>query len=199
MSDDYQYDIFISYRRPNPVGGWVKNHFYPLLVEWLSQAMPYEPKIFIDTEGIETADDWPLKLQQALLSSRCLVAVWSADYFRSAWCMAEWQSMAKREELLGYRTPGNPSGLVYPVIFFDGEHFPPEARRVQSRDLRKWSYPYPSFRETQGFIEFTEEVKNIAVEIWSIIERTPRWQSDWPVVTPNLTPQPVSVNLPRLQ
>jgi macrodomain Ter protein organizer (MatP/YcbG family) len=43
MADDYQYDVFISYRRPNPVGDWVKNHFHPLLVEWLSQAMPYEP------------------------------------------------------------------------------------------------------------------------------------------------------------
>lgn len=122
MPADYQYDVFISCRRPNPVGGWVKNHFHPLLVEWLSQAMPYEPEIFIDAEGIETSDDWPLKLRQALLGSRCLVTVWSADYFRSAWCMAEWKSMAKREDLLGYRTPENPSGLVYPVVFFDGEH-----------------------------------------------------------------------------
>ena len=65
--------------------------------------------------------------------------------------MSAWKSMAKREERLGYRTPENPTGLVYPVVFFDGEHFSPEARRIQSRDLRQWSSPYLSFREPQGF------------------------------------------------
>jgi len=102
--------------------------------------------------------------------------------------VAEWQSMAKREELLGYRTSTKPAGLVYPVVFFDGEHFPPEAKRIQSCDLSRWSHSYPSFRETQDFIDFTEEVKTIAEEIWGVIKNAPSWQPGWPVVLPDLKP-----------
>jgi hypothetical protein len=35
MADDYEYDVFVSYRRKQPMMGWVKNHFYPLLLEFL--------------------------------------------------------------------------------------------------------------------------------------------------------------------
>lgn len=199
MPNDYMYDVFLSYRRANPVGDWVHNHFHPLLADWLPQVMPYDPKIFIDAKSIETAEDWPLKLRQALQGSRCIVAIWSANYFRSSWCMAEWQSMLRREEKLGYRTRERPLGLIYPVVFFDGEHFPREAKRIQSRDVSQWSHPYRSFRETQDFIGFTQEMQTIAREIWGMIEQTPPWQPDWPVVIPEQHDETVAVNLPRLQ
>ncbi len=199
MPDDYTYDVFLSYRRANPVGDWVHNHFHPLLAEWLPQVMPRDPKLFIDTRSIETADDWPLKLQQALRGSRCVVAVWSANYFRSPWCVAEWRSMLKREEKLGYRTEDRTRGLVYPVVFFDGEHFPSEAKRTQSKDLRRWSNPDLSFRNTQDFLGFTQEIKTIAGEIWEMVDQAPPWQPDWPIIIPDQQDETISVTLPRLQ
>ncbi len=40
MAEDYEYDVFVSYRRKQPVMDWVKNHFHPLLEQWLPNAMP---------------------------------------------------------------------------------------------------------------------------------------------------------------
>lgn len=53
MAEDYLYDVFVSYRHKPPVLDWVRNHFYPLLNQWLPSAMPVEPEIFIDWEEIE--------------------------------------------------------------------------------------------------------------------------------------------------
>lgn len=199
MAQNYLYDVFISYRRRSPVGDWVRNHFYPLVSDWLPQVMPYNPKIFIDFDEIETGQDWPLRLQQALGGSKCLLAVWSADYFRSAWCVAEWKSMMQRESILGLRTADNPLGLIYPVVFFDGEHFPEAARRLQQRDLSRWSNPYPSFKDTQDYLALTAEVKEVAADLWGIVKVVPPWQPDWPLELPEMIPTPVQMNLPRLQ
>ncbi|MGH9847139.1 MAG: hypothetical protein ACREEM_51240, partial [Blastocatellia bacterium] len=56
MAEDYEYDVFVSYRHKQPVLDWVKNHFYPLLDQRLPDEMPieHETKIFIDFDEIET-------------------------------------------------------------------------------------------------------------------------------------------------
>ena len=200
--NDYIYDIFLSYRRKPPVGDWVKNHFYPLLDQWLPQAMSREPNIFIDLEEIEIGSRWSRKISNALKVSRCLLPIWSADYFQSTWCLAEWHSMMKREDLLGYKTEQNPAGLIYPVVFFDGEHFPPEAQQTQQKDLRKWNISSPVFAETRGFVELEKEMQSIVVDIAEMLNNVPKWQSNWPIVTPDIysgTTSTVSIQLPRLQ
>jgi hypothetical protein len=202
MEQDYIYDIFLSYRRRPPVGDWVKHHFYPLLRNWLSQAMPQDPEIFIDVEEIETGSQWSLRLQNALKNSRCLVPVWSPDYFRSSWCWAELQSMMKRESLLGFRTHENPAGLIYPVVFSDGEHFPTEAKGIQNKDLRKWNISSEVFRETRAYADFEKEVQLVAEEIGKMLQTAPDWQENWPVVTPDdfsTADTTTLIKLPRLQ
>ncbi|MCU0568105.1 MAG: TIR domain-containing protein [Oculatellaceae cyanobacterium Prado106] len=192
----YVYDIFISYRRRPPVEDWVRYHFYPLLKKWLPQSMPREPMIFIDV-GVETGTEWAIALENALKSSRCLLPVLSPDYFRSNWCLAEWQSMIEREQQLGLRTAQNPNGIIYPVVFSDGEHFPDEAKQIQQRDLRKWNSSYLSFAETKGIVELEQQVQELSEELWNMLQRVPPWQ-DFPVVTPKVSPN-VTVHLPRLQ
>lgn len=134
MAEDYIYDVFVSYRHKPPVLDWIRNHFFPLLEQWLPNAMPveHETRIFIDWDEIEIGAAWPAKLRQALKQSRCVLAVWAPEYFRSEWCLAEWQTIRERERLLGLGTEQQPEGLIYPVVFFDGEHFPQEARNAQS-------------------------------------------------------------------
>jgi hypothetical protein len=125
-NDGYEYDVFISYRRADPVGGWVQNHFFPLLEMWLCESFPpgQDPKVYIDKK-IETGAEWDEALRYALLRSRCLVSVWSPQYFGRKWCLAEWRSMRERERVL--RERNNPKlKLVYPVKFNDGDSFPPE-------------------------------------------------------------------------
>ena len=95
----YKYHIFISYRRAGEAGEWVHNHFFPVLKGRLESMLPEEPKIFID-ENIEKGSKWPEKLAQALHQSRCMIAVWSPGYFRSTWCVAEWETLLARERTI---------------------------------------------------------------------------------------------------
>jgi hypothetical protein len=194
---DYIYDVFLSYRRRPPVGDWVKYHFYPLLVKWLPQCMPHEPRVFIDL-NVDTGAQWPLSLSHAIQHSRCLLSVWSPDYFRSDWCLAEWHSMQKRENLLGFGNLHNRSGLIYPVVYSDGQHFPNEAKNTQSRDLRLWNCSYPYFSETKGIVELEREVQIVTEELWGMIQQAPAWQGDFPLVTPSFNAS-VTVKLPRLE
>ena len=196
----YTYDVFVSYRHKQPVMDWVKNHFFPLLEQWLPNGLPieHEPRIFVDWDEIETGSAWPAKLRQALSRSRCILPIWSPDYFRSAWCLAEWKTMMERERLLGLRTEERPDGLIFPVVYFDGEHFPQEARQVQSRDLSKWNTPYPVFRDTADYVEFDRQVQMLVNELAGMIRRAPEWE-DWPVVTPDAPGADERVvKLPRL-
>jgi hypothetical protein len=183
MPNDYRYDVFLSYSRRSPVGEWVRNHFHPLLDNWLSSVMQHEPRIFVDWNQ-EVGANWPANIQRALIDSRMLVSVWSPQYFRSDWCVAEWHSMRAREELLGLGQVGNPLGLVYPVIFSDGATFPNEAKLTQHRDLSKWNFPRLQFNQAASFLEFEREMQQLAEDISSMLERTPPYRDDWPTRTP---------------
>ena len=198
MAEDYIYDVFVSYRHKPPVLDWIRNHFFPVLEQWLPNAMPveHETRIFIDWDEIEIGAAWPAKLRQALKQSRCVLAVWSPEYFRSDWCLAEWRTLMERERLLGLGTEQQSEGLIYPVVFADGEHFPQEAQSTQSRDLRQWNTPHPVFRDTADYVQFDKQVQLLVNELAAMIHRAPAWQ-DWPVITPEAKPQ-VTVKLPRL-
>lgn len=199
MTQDYMYDVFISYRHKPPVLKWVANHFYPLLEQWLPNSMPYnqETKIFIDSQ-IETGSEWPAKLRQALRMSRCLLAVWSPDYFRSEWCQAELQTMLRREQLLGLRTEENPSGLIYAVLFAGSHLLPPEVRAIQYLDLHKWNCPHSVYRNTRPYVGFDRKIQGLSEELARMIQSAPPWQNNWPIITPSLSSS-ITFALPRLK
>jgi TIR domain len=190
----YQYNVFLSYRRRTPVGDWVHNHFYPQLRAWLGTTLGQEdPGIFVDQQGIPTGATWPAVLRNALKASRCLVSVWSPDYFRSDWCVAEHASMRAREQRMGLRTDLDPSGIIYPVVFF-GETFPAETSNIQRRDLRPWNIPAKSFEQTVGYVAFIQEIQHVCNEIADMITRAPAWQDDWPIEMPDPTvPAPATL------
>jgi hypothetical protein len=160
MAEDYEFDIFLSYRHRPPVIDWLQRYFYPMLAMWLPDAMDRDPKIFVDW-GIEVGSTWPDALREGLLRSRCLLAIWTPQYFRSPWCLAEWQSFRAREELLATRS----SGLIYPIVYADGDYFPEEAKRTQSKDLRSLNSPQPAFRKTERCVDLDAKVQEIAGEL----------------------------------
>ena len=52
MPKDYQYDVFISYRRNNLIEPWVTNYFLTLFQDWLTEHLhalkEKPPRIFFD-------------------------------------------------------------------------------------------------------------------------------------------------------
>jgi len=109
-----------------------------MLEQRLPDCMPvdHDTKIFVDLK-IETGSAWPDELRHALKTSRCILAVWSPEYFRSEWCLAEWHTFREREKVANMISNSNSRGLIYPVKFADGDHFPQAAKDVQQRDLTK--------------------------------------------------------------
>ncbi len=178
MADDYEFDVFLSYSRKPPVLDWVRNHFEPELKQWLASHAAYEPKVFVDWE-METGVRWPEKLRTALAKSRCMIAVWDPQYFRSDWCRAEWHVMRQREQLLGLGS-GAAKGLIYPIVFSDGEHFPPEAQWTQHNRFHDWNCPYPVYKESVKYLDFVEKMKAVSEELCSWFVNTPPWDSSWP-------------------
>ncbi len=191
--DDYAYDIFVSYRHRAPALDWLSLHFYPMLDRWLPNAMNRDPAIFVDWK-LETGSPWPVALADALSRSRVMLAIWSPDYFNSAWCLAEWKSFRARELHLGL----DQGGLVYPVRYFDGDLFPEEAKRFQSKDLRSYNCPEPVFAKTKKYVRLDALAQEICVELASRVERAPAWQDGWPVVALPDAPAAPKVPLPRL-
>ena len=184
----YEWDVFVSYPREGQVGRWVHNHFLPLLRDCLESTLPHQPRVFIDAE-MPTGGMWPQQLKQALLHSQLLVPVWTPPFFRSRWCMAEWESMLARETALGEALP--PRGLVYPVVYSDGDHFAQRAKQTQhKRSLAAFTYPFPGFRDSVAYLPFHDEMMAMAAEIEAHLRTIPPWQSDWPIVEPAVDDAP---------
>lgn len=191
----YSYDVFLSYPRQGNSGDWVRNHFHAQLRGFLREELGDFPRIYFDEEqpvGVE----WPRHLRNALLRSKMLVAVWSPPYFRSEWCVAEWQSMRAREAHLKLADRDPPVGLVFPVVFWDGKNFPVEAQRTQWHDLSRFSLPSPEFERTAEYVEFQRKVQRVAGDIARLLQSAPPWEDGWPVQTPD-TAAP-AFPLPRL-
>lgn len=196
MARVYEYDVFISYQRAgNSVPAWVRNHLFPVLSDILDNNLDREVRIFFDDQ-IPNGSSWPMELQAALRRTRILLAVCSPKYFFNEWCLAEWQSMEQREELLGMASQANPKGLIYPVIFCDSQNFPEFATTRRMRDLKQWNLHYPQFQATAQYLDFHREVDQISQELVELIDEAPDWQPDWPVATPGPDRAPTA-RLPR--
>jgi hypothetical protein len=128
----YKFDIFVSYRRTETIGGWVKNHLVPRLQLRLNEIAPRNVEVFCDFKMADGVN-FPAELRNQIKASGLLLSIWSADYFRSTWCMAEWESFRERQKQLGLFTDDHTQGLVYPIRYSDGNYFHPEAKIVQYR------------------------------------------------------------------
>ncbi|HVV25050.1 MAG TPA: toll/interleukin-1 receptor domain-containing protein [Pseudonocardiaceae bacterium] len=196
MARVYEYDVFISYKRRDfNVPAWIRTHFYPRLLELLDNNLDRDVKIFFD-ESVPGGDAWPLTVRDALRHARILVPVCSPKYFLDEWCLAEWHSMAKREQLTGMATPSHPQGLIYPVIFCDSDNFPKYAKDRRMHDLKPWNQPWPQFQDTIAYLDFYRQVERIAVELVRLFDTVPSWRPDWPVDTADPEP-PATPRLPR--
>jgi len=175
---DYEWDVFLSYRRHSLTREWTRE-VSSRLQFWLSQELGVrDAKMFVDEDSIEVGDRWPEKLKEALKLSRCMVCIWSPSYFQSSWCVSEWRSFLERERMTGMQT----HGLIAPMKFHDGEHFPEEARNVQWADVAAYTATVPAFWTSQRAIELEDVLKQFAHDVARIIGNAPAFRRDWPVV-----------------
>jgi len=100
--------------------------------------------------------------------------------------------------MLGYRTCENPHGLVYPVCFHDGDHFPEEVKQIQHKDLRKWNRPSQGFLQTTDYHDFIGQMQAVAGEIAALLSVAPGWRDDFPVILPLGVHEPITLGVPRL-
>lgn len=147
------------------------------MVSYIGNALNKPVKIFVDRTGIANGESWPLRLRTALARSRCLVPIWQPLYFHSPWCRRECTAMLHRERKLGYRTNGNPSGLIVPINVFDEEFFPDRARSIQWLDCKAYWVVGDGFSKTERYIEFQETLKRWAVDAATAINGAPAWEA----------------------
>lgn len=174
---DYQHHIFVSYCRSDDEWvRWTRENFVRPLRTLLRPAL-VDARIFFD-EQIETGADWPTRLAQALARSRLLIPILSRAYFSSDWCRLEFALMYHREKQSGLRTPGEPAGLILPVVIDDGTSFPSEVQAMKSLSIHDFANPFilsTSPRQEQ----FSEILRSWCPCVEEALERTPKYDPEW--------------------
>jgi hypothetical protein len=178
LPSDYEYDVFFSYKRHSLTLEWTRG-VHTRLKYWITQELGgEEARLFVDEESIETGDRWPERLRDALRLSKCMLCVWSPWYFQSSWCVSEWQSFLEREKRLNMR----PHGLIAPLRFHDGEHFPEDAKVVHCTDVSAYTSTVPGFWTSGRAMELEDLLKAVARSVAGIIRSVPSFEPDWPVI-----------------
>lgn len=173
----YLYDAFFSYKRDPQSDLWhatVKDKIRYWLETELGQG---EGKIFFDTADLATGDRWPERISEALRRAKCLICVWSPNYFRSKWCVSEWQTFIAREQRIG----GGLS-LIVPATYHDGESFPAAAKAYQTADFRPYASTMPFFWETEDAFKFEKVLKTFALDLAKKMAACPPFDPAFPVV-----------------
>lgn len=191
---DYEFDVFLSYSRKGGSPGWVHNHFLPKLRDCLIDETGHVPRIFLD-QNMATGAVWPDELARCLARSKILVSIYSPQYFRSEWCLAEWESMAARERLLGLTSAELTKGLIFPVLYSDSQNFPEFARDRMWHDMKGLDSPDPAFQYSPDWLTFHNRMRLVASDVERLLRQAPPWQPGWPVRRP-AAPIPPTTRFP---
>lgn len=174
---DYEYDIFISYRRHRDTLSWMEKQFIPRLEGRLFFELGRHPVIFYDKNNLACGDTWPVELGEALGKSRMLIALWCGPFRSSVWCAREVAEMKAREEALNLRTPQNQSGVIAVCKIHNG---PPEGfGDVQQSDLIEHFDPYMGDTGDQASA-FYRQVTGDALGFARMIREAPPFDPAWP-------------------
>jgi len=183
----YQHDIFISYKRDYIGDRWLVEQFLPHFQRYVTNDIivhcARDPVgIFFDRSelspaalrfrqgGIEPGDDWKQTLKMALAGSRCLVALCTPEYFRSDWCVIEWETFAQRARSTN-------KTVIVPVSIHDGISFPQHALDLQLADFT--DYWIDRLNEDHArYTPFQQEVKRLADRVARVVAKAPDF-ADW--------------------
>ena len=172
--NDYEYDVFVSYRQLPMWDKWTRHWFYDQLSIWL-QPKVAQPRIFFDKAATENGQSWPQHLQHAHARSKVLVPVLCRSYFDSQWCRYELTTMIERMRVL--RAQGHADiRLVFPVVFDDGKDFDPEIRQLGPVELH--GYADPDIRKmTKAYRNCQSWMKEWSESVWQALDAVPAFDS----------------------
>jgi hypothetical protein len=197
----YRYDVFVSYKREDSnkrlVTPWLRE-VLDRIKYWLRQEMGGKKVyFFFDEESIEVGDNWPEMIRDALLSAKCLLPVWSPEYFQSTWCVSEWKSFLTREKLIS-STKQKSCQLIVPIKFHDGSWFPAEAQRVQQLDLSPYTATTQAFWASQRADELDQRIKRFAPNLARVVSDAPPYEAGWPIEAGKPDDPPTGTGMARL-
>jgi hypothetical protein len=176
-ANDYEYDVFISYRRAGNAQHWVEEHFAPTLEDCLATEMVNAPRLFFDQQ-LEIGTTWPPDLGAKLANSRMLLSLWSKNYLSSLWCTMELAHMLAREEECGLRSATNPSGLVVIGVINDGEKMPADLGAIQKFEISNF-FNTRMRKDSEAAADLEAALRSHAPTLAQIIENAPKFQPAW--------------------
>jgi hypothetical protein len=176
---DYEYDVFLSYRRGSIVEQWVheSEFFHELLVSYASMDLKRPLLVFRDTLCLKPGDNWASELERALRCSKCLVPIGTGDYFASAWCATEFETFSNRAALVGG------ASLIVPVQWHDWDPPPTSVGKIQFADFREVAWI--GAKQDAGLrVPFQRIMRTFCQVVASRIEAAPPYDPNWTVVMP---------------
>jgi hypothetical protein len=180
---DYEYDIFLSYKRHAEPRRWLVEHFQPLLEYYVELELGRKPLLFRDDQDIEAGTTWPAALGRALGNSRVLVSLWTRTYFHSEWCSHELSTMLAREQEEQLRTAESPAGLVIPIVLHDCEQLPAALDPLQRVILRDCFNPRMRHDSALAEALAANIARQVAPPVARAIIAAPLWRQSWPSAT----------------
>ena len=188
------YLFFVSYARDNRRGSLdeseLQKFIFDLENEVRQLAPPQTSKLaFFDTAAIESGDEWPQTLAEALATSRICISLYSPTYFNSKWCGKEFQVFLDRRrhylaERLNAAAPQ--ARVLLPVIWIPPRELPVSVGPFQNKnDKYPKSYREGGLRQlirlTKFHDDYNEFLTILAQEIVDAAVATP---------LPDLQPHP---------
>jgi len=174
---EYQYDVFLSYRRANEWPRFVSKIFVPMFRHWLAAEIGETPRIFYDTEQIETGQSWPYQLASGIASSKVMVCLWSNEYFSSTWCQAELGHMLARREFT--KQDSGPLPLILAVLIHDGENISPDLSDIQRLSIQDYANPWLA-PDSHRAEELSRRIKKLSGHVAHALQRVPECDPCWP-------------------
>jgi hypothetical protein len=177
---DYEYDVFISYRRHSLVEEWLneREFFHQLLQNYLAMELGRPARIFRDVVALRPGDEWAAQLERALWTSRCLLTIGTADYFSSAWCAAEFDAFRKRMAVTG-------SHVIVPLAWHDWNPLPAAASDLQVPSFHDLAF-IGAKDDVSLRVPFQRQMKLFTQALAEKIQNAPAFAQTWKPAVPRV-------------
>ena len=175
----YKNDVFISYKRGKISEEWLQDVFYPFFYDELNNALPFEPKIFVDKTGLTPGVDFSNELFSNLIFSKCLVSIWSPPYFRrSEWCLKEFLTMRYKQEYYQLSALTMPKTLVWPIMYRTVQPLPVAVKSISYLDYSDYNFVGP-VKQSPLIIDLQKKLKADIASLVNIILHAPAYNEYW--------------------
>lgn len=187
---EFEWDIFISYKRKCSIADWIHKRFVPCLRKELNNfdfqsELHRNPQIWIDEESVGEVDRWPARIASALGKSLILMPIYNHAYFGSNWCNAEYEAMAERQ-----------CPFLIPIQAHDGEYSQSEIVRrfgtFDALDFRDLAFDYGTVESNCGF-QLQQKTRQVADRVFRIIQTKPDYSADYQKIAASKVDQTFAV------